>query len=509
MLASRLKRASFAGLSRCTPIQSAVLACAAGAFAALGQVPFSQIYLAMAGFALLAALLVDPPGWRRGALIGWCAGIGYFAVALHWIVEPFLVDIGRHGWMAPFALLFSATGFALFWALAGAVTGAATRPGWARLLAFPLALTLCELARGYILTGFPWALPGYVWTESGVARLAALIGPYGLTLVTLAVAALIAGAVRWRTLAGLILFVLAVLLPGAFDTFATPSAPQIAKDAPVIRLVQPNAPQREKWDPSRARVFFDRQLEFTAAPGAPDLTIWPETAIPWLAEPGLPALTLISDAANGRPVVIGAQRNEGLAAYNSLLLLGPGGVIVETYDKHHLVPLGEYIPFGELARLIGLQSFASRDGFGFSPGPGPRLVDLGPLGRALPLICYEAVFPQDMRGTERPRFLLQITNDAWFGTFAGPQQHLAQARMRAIEQGLPMLRAANTGISGVIDAQGRLLDHIPLGQAGFLDVQLPDALPPTPYARSGDLPVGVLLIVLLAGVIAGARRLGD
>jgi len=273
--------------------------------------------------------------------------------------------------------------------------------------------------------------------------------------------------------------------------------------------VQPNAPQREKWDPSRAKVFFDRQLEFTAAPGAPDLTIWPETAIPWLAEPGLPALTLISDAANGRPVVIGAQRNEGLAAYNSLLLLGPGGVIVETYDKHHLVPLGEYIPFGELARLIGLQSFASRDGFGFSPGPGPRLVDLGPLGRALPLICYEAVFPQDMRGTERPRFLLQITNDAWFGTFAGPQQHLAQARMRAIEQGLPMLRAANTGISGVIDAQGRLLDHIPLGQAGFLDVQLPDALPPTPYARSGDLPVGVLLILLLAGVIAGARRLGD
>jgi len=153
-----------------------------------------------------------------------------------------------------------------------------------------------------------------------------------------------------------------------------------------------------------------------------------------------------------------------------------------------------------------LRSFAAQDGFGFTSGPGPALLDLGPLGRALPLICYEAVFPQDLRGTPRPGWLLQITNDAWFGTFAGPQQHLAQARLRSIEQGLPMIRVANTGISGVIDAQGRLRASIPLGQAGFLDATLPPARAATPYARMGDWPLALLLLLALGGLFLQARR---
>jgi len=482
----------------------AVVAAGAGAVAGLGQVPFSLVPVALVALALCCWLFLHAPTWRCAAGAGWMAGAGYFAVTLHWIVEPFLIDVARHGWMAPFALLFSAFGFSLFWALGFGAAHAMSRPGWPRALAWAVAMTGGEMLRGYILTGFPWAMLGYVWSEGAGAQLVAPLGPYGLTLLTLLGVAFAALAARPVPAA--------VILAGTWGTAVIAGSmlldgpdPEVTK-GPVIRLVQPNAPQHQKWDPEFAAAFFARQIEYTAAMGAPDLTVWPETAIPWIAEPGHPALIRIAEAANDRPVVIGAQRNEGWRAFNSLLLLGPGGVIDAIYDKHHLVPLGEYIPFGELAQAVGLRSFAARDGYGFSPGPGPELLDLGALGQALPLICYEAVFPQDMRGTPRPDWLLQITNDAWFGTFAGPQQHLAQARLRSIEQGLPMIRVANTGISGVIDAQGRLLAHIPLGQAGFLDVTLPPPRAATLYARMGDLPLAVLLIALCAGLFWQSRR---
>jgi len=485
------------------------VAAGAGALAGLGQVPFSLVPLALVALAVCCWLFLRAETWRHAAFVGWLAGAGYFAVTLHWIVEPFLIDVPRHGWMAPFALLFSAFGFSLFWAAAFGAAHALSRPGWLRAVAWAVAMTSGEMLRGYVLTGFPWAMLGYVWSESTAAQLVAVIGPYGLTLLTLLGAGLAGYAARlWLRAA--ILVGLWVWVTGAGLLLLQRETPVAANpEAPVIRLVQPNAPQHQKWDPEFAAAFFARQIEFTAAPGTPDLTIWPETAIPWLAEPDHPALLRIAGAAQDRPVVIGAQRNEGWRAFNSLLLLGPGGAIKAIYDKHHLVPLGEYIPFGELARAIGLRSFAARDGYGFSAGPGPVLLDLGPLGQALPLICYEAVFPQDMRGTDRPDWLLQITNDAWFGTFAGPQQHLAQARLRAIEQGLPLLRAANTGISGVIDAHGRLLQSIPLGQAGFIDVALPKARPATPYARMGDLPLALVLLALCGALFGQALRKDD
>nr|WP_245398549.1 apolipoprotein N-acyltransferase [Oceaniglobus trochenteri] len=496
-------------LARATRRQIAVLAIGAGILAGFGQVPFSQPHLGLAGFALLCALLIDRAGWRAAAFAGWCAGIGYFALTLHWIVEPFLVDVARHGWMAPFALILSATGFALFWGLGAAIAALVTPPGAWRLIAFPLALSAAEMLRGYVLTGFPWALPGYVFSEGIIARGAALVGSYGLSLLVLAMGAVCVAALRWRTWAGVAVLAALVLLPRLGETLWPQVFAAGGPGAPVIRLIQPNAPQEEKWDPDRALMFFDRQLEYTAAPGMPDLTVWPETSIPWAAEPGHPALADISRAAGGRPVVIGAQRFDGLRAFNSALLLGEGGEIVTTYDKHHLVPFGEFIPLGQLARAVGLRSFAARDGFGFTAGPGPQVIDLGPLGKALPLICYEAVFPQDLRGTTRPDWLLQITNDAWFGTFAGPQQHLAQARMRAIEQGLPLVRVANTGISAVIDAHGVMGPSLALGVAGHLDVALPRALAPTLYSRTGDLPLALLLIVLLGGLMLLRLRNGD
>lgn len=482
----------------------------AGVVTGLGQVPFSLLFWPL-GLVVAARLGAVAGTVRRAALTGWLTGVGYFATTLHWIVEPFLVDPVRHGWMAPFALLFTATGFALFWGAAFGLARWIARGRWGFALALALALGMAELARSYVLTGFPWALLGYVWSETPAAQLAAWIGPHGLTLLTL-LSVVLAGEVlsrhRW---AGSGALIAAVVLPVALGLAVRPAPRAISPKAPVVRLVQPNAPQDEKWDPALAPVFFERQLKFTRAEGSPDLIVWPETAIPWLLKEDLPALDRISDAAGDVPVVLGAQRVEGVRAYNSLALLGPDGRIREIYDKHHLVPFGEFVPLGSLARLVGLRSFAARDGYGFSPGPGPgaELLDLGPLGRALPLICYEAIFPQDVAAApERPDFLLQITNDAWFGTFSGPYQHLAQARMRAIEQRLPMVRAANTGVSAVIGPAGRVLASLPLGTAGYLDHALPPPGRPGLYARTGDWSVALLLGVGLLGLALrkAARR---
>ncbi|RVT85764.1 apolipoprotein N-acyltransferase [Rhodobacteraceae bacterium CCMM004] len=483
------------------PWHRLALAAAAGAVAALGQVPVSLVPLGLAGLALGCATVLSAPGWRGAATAGWALGVGYFAVTLHWIVEPFLVDVARHGWMAPFALVFTAAGFALFW---GAAAGLARRlcggAGWRGPLGWAVAMAAAEALRSTILTGFPWALTGYVWSEGPAAQIAAVTGAFGLTLLTLLLAAAVAAAVCWGLAAGALALAAAWVGPlalGAAVAAALPPLPPTAPDAPTVRLVQPNAPQRLKWHPDHAPGFFARQLGYTAAAGAPDLTIWPETSIPYLLTEDHPALRRIAAEADGRPVVVGAQRLDGVRAYNSLAVVGAGGALLDLYDKHHLVPFGEFMPLGDLAAALGISGLAARDGNGFSAGPGPRLIDLGPLGRALPLICYETIFPRNVAGApERPDWLLQITNDAWFGTFSGPYQHLAQARMRAIEFGLPMLRAANTGVSAVIDARGRVLAEIPLGAAGYLDRPLPPAAPPTIHARTGHWPFWIVLGVL-------------
>ncbi|HAW47204.1 MAG TPA: apolipoprotein N-acyltransferase, partial [Roseovarius sp.] len=225
----------------------------------------------------------------------------------------------------------------------------------------------------------------------------------------------------------------------------------------------------------------------------------PETAVPVLLERAEPTLEAISEAARGVPVVLGIQRTEGPRIYNSLAVVAAGGAVTGVYDKHHLVPFGEYMPFGDLLARFGIYGLAANEGQGYSAGPGARLVDLGPLGRALPLICYEGVFARDLLAApERPEFLLLITNDAWFGKISGPYQHLAQARLRSAELGLPMIRVANTGVSAMIDATGRVTDRIPLGEAGWRDAPLPPSLPETVYARLGDVPMLALYAALLA-----------
>jgi apolipoprotein N-acyltransferase len=199
------------------------------------------------------------------------------------------------------------------------------------------------------------------------------------------------------------------------------------------------------------------------------------------------------------------QRVDGRRGWNTMQVFGPNGETLASYDKHHLVPFGEYIPLGDHAYdWFGLSAFAAQSGNAYSAGAGPVVLNLGKLGMVLPLICYEAVFPQDLRGTTRPDWLLQITNDAWFGTLTGPFQHAAQARLRAVEQGLPLVRVANTGVTEVVDARGRVTASLPFGTEGFLDAALPGPLPATPYSRFGEIPV----LVLLAGCVALILRRG-
>ncbi|MBE9639019.1 apolipoprotein N-acyltransferase [Salipiger pacificus] len=477
---------------------------------ALGQAPWNLWYLALAGLVLSMALFSIQRGSRAALVVGWGMGTGYFGLALNWLTEPFQVDAAVTAWMAPFALVLMAAGLALFWALA--FWGAAQAPR-AKLFALVAAWALAELARGYLFTGFPWALVGYLWEPTQAIQWVGWTGSYGLTLVTLALAALLASALRggWRSGAAGMMLLGGLLWGGA--QMLPPL--QDLDGRPVVRLVQPNAPQTQKWDRGFVPLFFDRQVEFTAAPAQdglprPELIVWPETAVPRLLENAEAELRVITDAALPGRVVLGIQRSEGYDYYNSLALVTQGPKVEAVYDKHHLVPFGEYMPFKELFRHINVSGIAARAEGGYSAGPGAQLVDLGgEIGFALPLICYEAVFPQDLRAAARPDLLLQITNDAWFGNFSGPYQHLAQARIRAIEQGLPLLRAANTGVSAVIDGAGRVLKALPLNEAGFIDAQLPPPLRVTLYSRTGDLPLLALLALLMVLAFVPHRRKTD
>ena len=469
----------------------------AGAAVALGQAPLGWWWVALPALALLMHRVVKTP--RGKGWLAWAGGGGYFSVALAWIVEPFLIEPEVYGWMAPFALVLLAFGLALFWALA-----AVAAQGRVPLLGLVLGLAAVEMARGYVLTGFPWAMIGHVWIGHAPAQLAALIGPGGLTLFTLLGAAGLAALRPVPALAAV-----ALIAVGFGFGLWREGQPLPADREAVLRLVQPNAEQGLKWDPEQARLFFDRQLAFTAEGPRPDLTIWPETAVPYLLEDYPQVGQRIAEAGRGSPVAVGVQRLEGWQFWNSLAVIGPEGVPIASYDKHHLVPFGEYIPFGDrLYDWFGLVAFAAQQGNGYSAGPGPAIIDFGgAIGKALPVICYEAIFPQILRAApERADFILQITNDAWFGTWSGPFQHMAQARLRAIEQGLPLIRVANTGVTAVVDARGAVVDSLPFGTAGYLDARLPGALPPTPYARWGEWPVLALMFGLAAVLVLASRR---
>lgn len=506
-------------LSRLRAVSTSARARAAlaGAVAAGGHAPLGLPVLTLAGLAVAVLLLVRAPRPRAAAGIGWAFGTGYFAVTLHWIVEPFLVDVARHGWMAPFALGLLAGGLALFWAVAfGAAAWLAGPKPAARAGALVVTLTLAEMLRSVAFTGFPWGLIGSVWVDTPLRVWGAWIGPHGMGALTLAIA--VGLALGLRPAPRRVLWALAsgALLAGMLAAGAIALRAPADSTSATLRVIQPNAAQRLKWRRDMIPVFWQRALDLSAQPpqgATPDLVIWPEVSLfyPLGTAPANDAA--VAAAAGGAPTIVGAQRYVGGSLRNALAVIGPDGAVGQVHDKHHLVPFGEYFPGGALVQRLGLTGLATSALAGFTPGPGPGLIDLTDrgLGRALPLICYEAIFPRHARtprGGPRPDWIVQITNDAWFGRFAGPQQHLAQARMRAVEQGLPLVRAANTGISAVIDPLGRITAALPLGVAGALDAPLPAPRRPTLFARLGNGPVLVGLVLALGGLGLRRRRLG-
>ena len=474
---------------------------AIGAVIGLGQAPFGLWPATILGFAAALIIAVKTVTLRQAFGVGWWTGTGYFLLSFRWIIEPFLVDAEQYGWMAPFALLFMAAGFALFWGFAFA---AALRLKFTTIWTFTAALALGEMARSFMLTGFPWALPGHIWIDTPIAQMAAIVGPHGLSLFTLVLAASIAEMFRRK-------FIFAIVPVCAAIIWVMPTAPEpaLTEDRPLVRIAQPNVPQEEKWDPIRKAVHFERLLDITRTEVEKlDLIVWPETAVAQLIEFAQPALDEISDTVAGTPLITGIQRRAGDDIYhNSLVFVGRGGAIDAIYDKEHLVPFGEYFPGGELASRLGLVGFASSQGAGFTVGSTPHTFEIPGVGLARPLICYEGIFAEEISSDgARPSLLILITNDAWFGKSAGPQQHLVQARFRAIEQGLPMVRAANTGISAMISPKGQLIQTLALDQSGYIDAFLPKALPKTLYARFGDLPnLGLTILLLIASVLKRSR----
>ena len=504
----------------------------AGLAAGLAHPPFGLLP-GLLGYALLLALLqTDGERPLRSALLrGWLAGVGYFSVGVWWVVEPFMVDAANQGWMAPFALVLMAGGLALFWGAASLVYRALAPVGDWRVLVFAGALAGFEWLRGHIFTGFPWNLPGETWAAgSAPSQAASVLGAYGLTWLTVAIAAapaVLAGREGHRA-RGIAIGLAALTLAGlyGFGLARLQQAPAVAT-GPLVRIVQADIDQKTKWRAENLPAIFQTYADLSRQPAArrPEIVIWPEGALPAvidrLIEPGSPYAPLLRDVVGRDQVLLmGANRmrtdEAGQAIYHNALVAfrrdADGLRVAGIYDKHRLVPFGEFLPFGSLATKLGIRSLVHMPS-DFTPGPEPRPIQMAGAPAFQPLICYEALFPgftrqAARRAGVRPAFILNISNDAWFGVTSGPLQHLNIASYRAIEEGLPILRATPTGVSAVIDAMGRIVPGARLnaGELGVIDQPLPAALRPTLYHQHGDRIFLFLMAVSLIATVAGRTR---
>ncbi len=502
----------------------------AGVAAAFAQPPWG-VLPGLIGYGLMFRLVDAAGGGRplRSAFFrGWLTGVAYFIVSLWWIAQPFQVDAREQGWMAPMADPVVSAFMALFWGAASLAYRAVAGRGVLRALVFAAALAGAEWLRGHLLTGFPWDLPGETWKAgTAMSQGASVVGAYGLTWLTLAMVSLLAveGEGRRGRIAALCAVAAGLGLWGfgAARLAQVPAGP--VAGAPLVRIVQPDVQQSSKYDAAMFGDIVQRYVALTARPAArpPDVVVWPEGAIPaafedYLAPGAWPRAAIAGALRPGETLILGGYRfgvdARGKAVtFNSLaaLRLDAGGdlAVEAIYDKYRLVPFGEFMPLDGLASLIGLKQMV-HVGDGFTPGPPPRPISLPGLPRTQPLICYEALYPgftgAGARASgRRTAWIVNISNDAWFGTWSGPRQHFNMASYRAIEEGLPMVRATPTGVSAVIDAAGRVLPGKMLGEGAFgtIDALLPPALPPTPYSRFGD----TLFFAMLVLSLTGARRL--
>ncbi len=478
-----------------------------GAIAAAALPPLHVLPALLLAVTGLIALIGAAPGWRGAIRRGFWFGLGHHVLGLYWITEAILLESARYWWFVPLAVPALSAVLALFIALPCGLARVA-EPGWRRVSVLGGAWVLGDLARQYVGTGFPWNPWGSVWAIPGgvgdvMIQPAAWVGTPGLTFATVLLAA--TPALGWRAMA---------LGSAALAAWAGAGWLRLRDPAPtppgvVVVLVQGNVAQGMKWDATTAATSFRRHLELTRegvddAEGAPSVVIWPETASPYLLQTDTVARDYVAQAmAPAAAALVGSlrftagapSRDPNNSPRNSLVAVLPDGSVGGVYDKWHLVPFGEYAPSW---MPLGIQIVPGSFGF----GPGPTTLAVPGLPSFGGLICYEAIFPgQVVDEVDRPAWIVNITNDAWFGNSTGPRQHLAAARLRAVEEGLPLMRAANTGISAGFDAWGRELGRLELGQAGVLVLELPGRRRPTSFSRWGlVLPAALGLFAMGAGI---------
>jgi apolipoprotein N-acyltransferase len=508
----------------------ALIGIAAGALSALAMAPFDAWPVLFVTFPILVWLVDGAAAGRlRGmvsaAIAGWWFGFGYHVAGLYWIGYAFLVDAKTFGWLMPFAVLGLPAYLACYTGLGLALARAIWPRGSSRLLALAAALTISEWLRGHLLTGFPWNTYGYALTGPLMtAQAAALIGIWGLTFVTVAIFATPAVFIDersdtqrpWLPLAFGAALLVALAGYGAWRLGRTPAA---FVDGVRLRIMQPNLQQDEKFNYGAKQRVMKHYLELSDRSTGPQSTsvrdathlIWPESAFPFLLTREPDAMAQIAALLpQGTVLITGAVRAPELPpgqierAYNSIYIIDHDGSILSVYDKIHLVPFGEYLPFQDWLERLGLMQLTKLPG-GFIPGERRRNMSVPKAPLMLPFICYEIIFPGEAMpsGEPRPGWMINLTNDGWFGISTGPYQHLQQARVRAIELGLPLVRAANTGISAVVDPLGRIVKSLPLGAEGVLDSPLPRRVNVPLYARTGDIAVMLFIAVVMLAV---ARR---
>jgi apolipoprotein N-acyltransferase len=510
----------------------ALIAVLAGAASTLAMAPL-HLWPALLVTFPVVVWLIDGAGAGRwngagsAAAAGWWFGFGYFLSGLYWIGAAFLVDADKFGWALGPAVLALPAGLAAFTAAGFALARVLWTPGWLRIVTLAAALTASEWLRGHLLGGFPWNAFGYAFAEPlALAQGFGLVGLWGMTFIAVLVFASPAALADseaetprpWRLPAVATALVLAIGLYGAIRLAQNPTA---LVDGVRLRLMQPNIPQDQRFNYAAKADVIRRYVALSSRPtdrrprGIADVThlIWPESAFPFFVTREADALAAIADLLPpGAVLITGAARLADtsrpgrIEAYNSVYVFDADGAIAAVYDKVHLVPFGEFIPLAGLMRRFGVEQLVRVPG-GFLAGDRLRTIDLPRTPAFVPLVCYEAIFPHAVtpRGA-RPGWLLNVTNDAWFGLSPGPFQHLLQARMRAVEEGLPLVRAANTGVSAVIDPVGRTVAHLGLGREAVLDADLPAPLSPTLYSRTGDATAAATVVLALAAAVWRRRR---
>jgi apolipoprotein N-acyltransferase len=510
------------------------IAFVAGAASALIHAPTYLWPILFLTFPLLVWLIDGAPAQRRRgawicAVTGWCFGFGYFVVGLYWIGHAFLVDAETFGWLLPIAV----TGLPAYLAIYTGIGFACARLMWARgavrILAFAVALTAAEWLRGHALTGFPWNAFGYALTSPlELAQTASLVGIWGLTFIAAAVFASPATLTDdradtrrpWLPVLSALVVLAALALFGSLRLSRIPTS---LVDGVEVRIMQPNLQQDSKFNYSAKAQVMSHYIRLSSREtdlrprGLRDVThlIWPESAFPFYLTGEPDALAQIASLLpEGTVLITGADRTGGpppsaasTDTHTSIYVIDHYGSVLALYDKVHLVPFGEFLPFQNLLERLGLTQLNKVAG-GLVAGERRHSMAVPRAPPVIPLLCYEVIFADEMAaGDERPGWLLNLTNDGWFGISSGPYQHFQQARLRAIEQGLPLVRAANTGISAVVDPLGRIIRSLPLGTEGLLDAPLPRAIAPTLYARFGDGLAGLLVAVAL--IIVLRRQIRD